>query len=327
MLGRLTMSWITIACFVAVLVCVLLYEAPRAEAASSCSGKRVYPSQNLTRVAAGSPAGTTFCLRDGNYEISGAVYVQDRDRFIGVYRDRSRPAVVTNRARQVFEATSSDGATIRGLRISGAVGGNYCEPYCGRGIQGGTDLTVDNVRATDNANQGIGGTGPRLLVRGSVVDRNGSYSFARDGGIITAAGIKSADSMTILNSQLRNNYWDGVWCDNQCGAFTVKNSTIIGNGKAGIHDEISTGPATIAGNTIRGNGVLSGADRHAGLLIVDSTNVNAYNNSFGRNVLYGVHVIDYGRSPRTSGVRLRDNTMNGNRIAGCSLPGVYCARN
>lgn len=324
MINRVTVTWSAAVWSVAILACVFLYTSPSAEAAEPCSGKQVYPTQNLAGVAAGSSGGTTFCVHDGTYNISSPVDVQDRDRFIGVYSDTTRPAVVTSQAHHVFNAIRSDGATIRGLKISGAVGGNYCEPMCGRGIQGGIDLTVQNVWATDNENQGIGGTGPNLLVENSIVDHNGSYSFARDGGKISAAGIKSADSMTVLNTRLSNNYWNGVWCDNECNAFTVKNSTITGNGKAGIHDEISTGPALFSGNTIRGNGVLSSADRHAGILIVDSANVQAYNNTFGSNVLYGIHTIDYGRWPAVRGVRLYDNTMNGNNVSGCSLSGVDC---
>ena len=304
-----------------------LLSVPDAGAATSCYGKNVYPSQDLASVAANSGAGTTFCIHDGTYNVSRPVDVQDKDRFVGVYDDSTRPAIVTTQALQVFDAIGSDFAVIKGLKISGAVGGNYCEPMCGRGIAGGSHLTVSNVWATGNKNQGVGGTGPGLLVENSVMDHNGSYSFARDGGPVSAAGIKSTEPMTVLNSRITDNYWNGVWCDNNCGAFTVKNSTITGNGKAGIHDEISTGPAVFSGNTIRGNGTLTSADRHSGLLIVDSSNVDAYNNAFGSNVLHGVHVIDYDRSPRVSGVKIHDNVMNSNNINSCTLYGVSCYSN
>jgi hypothetical protein len=218
---------------------------------------------------------------------------------------------------------------IRGLKISGAVGGNYCEPACGKGIRGGSNLTVDDVRLTRNANNGIGGTGIGLVVKNSRIDRNGSRSFTRlDGGVSQSAGIKSATgSLTVLNSRIQDNYWVGLWCDIDCNAFTVKDSIITGNGKAGIHDEISSGPAIISGNSIRGNGTLAAADRHAGLLIMSSANVDAYTNTFGNNVGYGVKIVEDSRSPTLSNIKVHDNTKNGDRMDGCTLPGVSCQNN
>jgi Right handed beta helix region len=301
--------------------------APRAQAAYPCSGKHVYPSQNLTTVAAGSNAGTTFCIHDGTYNVSKPVLVQDNDKFIGLYDDATRPAVVTTQALFVFDANhGSNGALIKGLKISGAVGGNYCEPNCGRGIYGGTNLTVDDVWLTANKNQGIGGTGPGLLVQNSIIDHNGSYSFSNDGGPITAAGIKTMASMTVLNSTIRDNYWSGVWCDNGCDAFTVKNSILTGNGKAGIHNEISDGPSVFARNTIKGNGKLTRAPRRAGMVIVESTNVDAYGNTFGGNTQYGVHIAN-GTRHALRNVKFHDNTMNGDLSTGCALSGVSCYAN
>jgi hypothetical protein len=118
-----------------------------------------------------------------------------------------------------------------------------------------------------------------------------------------------------------------VWCDGDCNALTVKDSTITGNGKAGIHDEVSSGPAVISGNTIKGNGILGPADRHAGLLIMSSKNVNAYNNTFGSNVGYGVEIDEDRRRPRMRNVKVHDNTMNGDSLRGCKVRGVSCYGN
>lgn len=175
----------------AVAVCYLSY-VPQAEAAYSCSGKQVYPSQNLATVAEDSKAGTTFCIHDGNYKVSTPIRVNDNDNFIGLYNDSSRPSLATTDAHYVFDANhGSDWAVIKGLQVSGAVGGNYCEPACGKGIRGGRHLTVDDVRLTDNANNGIGGAGIGLVVKNSVIDHNGSRSFTRlDGGPSQSAGIR-----------------------------------------------------------------------------------------------------------------------------------------
>jgi hypothetical protein len=304
----------------------LLYVSPAAKAAYSCSGKDVYPTQNLTIVAQNSPRGTTFCIHDGTYNISDPVRVDDNDRFIGLYNDSTRPAVVTTRAQNVFEASGSNGALIKGLKISGAVGGNYCEPECGRGITRGDHLTVNDVWLTGNKNAGIGGGGPGLLVQNSIIDHNGSYSFSNDGGSITAAGIKTMGSMTVLNSRITDNYWSGVWCDGGCARFEVRNSVIARNGKAGIHNEVSDGPSIFAGNTIKGNGTLTRAPRRAGIVIVESTNVDAYGNTFGGNATYGV-LMAKGTRHALSGVKFHDNTMNGDTKSGCDLTGVSCFGN
>jgi hypothetical protein len=312
------------------LVAYCLSHIPQAKAAYSCSGKHVYPSQNLATVAENSNEGTTFCIHDGTYEVSRAVVVQDNDKFIGLYNDASRPSVVTTQAHYVFDANQgSDWAVIKGLKISGGVGGNHCEPACGKGIRGGRHLTVDDVRLTRNANNGIGGAGIGLVVKNSRIDHNGSRSFTNlDGGTSQSAGIKSASgSLTVLNSRIEDNYWVGLWCDGDCDKLTVKNSIITGNGKAGIHDEISAGPAVISGNTIRHNGTLAAADRHAGLLIMSSANVDANNNTFGANVGYAVEISEDGRPPKLSNIDVHHNTINGSRIKGCDLSGVRCYEN
>jgi hypothetical protein len=121
----------------AVQVCSLTYAAQEAEAAYACSGKQVYPTQNLANVAGSSPGGTTFCVHDGSYNISTPIQVQNNDKFIGLYNDSSRPQIATTKAKQVFAAGDSNGATIKGLKISGAVGGDACKPGCGQGIRGG----------------------------------------------------------------------------------------------------------------------------------------------------------------------------------------------
>jgi hypothetical protein len=294
----------------------------------SCIGKQVYPPSDLTRVAASARPGTTFCIHDGTYHVASNIPVQSGDTFTGVYSDTSRPTVWTDRAEQIFHTASADGATIRNLAVKGAVGGDYCQPSCGRGIGGeGEHLTVDNVHATQNANQGIGGTGDGLLVKNSTIDKNGSSSFTEDDATASAAGIKSVNSMTVLNSRVSDNYWVGVWCDLECGAFEVRRSTISDNGKVGISDEISSGPAVIANNLIQRNGTLVAANRHSGLLIVDSENVNVYSNVFESNAQYGVEIVTTGRPPGIDDVMVHHNTTNGNFLKGCILAGVSCSRN
>jgi hypothetical protein len=305
--------------------------APEAQGVGeSCTGKDVFPSQNLPKVAQNSPPGTTFCIHDGTYKISTPVRVESNDTFAGVYSDSSKPHVTTDTAYHIFGADDTVGATIRELKISGAVGNDQCEPDCGRGIGGGENLTVVNVRVTDNMNSGIGGTGPGLLVKGSIIDHNGSLTFSKlDGGPSSTSGIKSVNSLTVLNSTLQQNWWNGVWCDGECNTLTVKGSTITDNGKAGIAYEMTSGPTLISGNIIKRNGWNDKVTtKRAGLLMNDSDQAEAYSNTFGGNYPYGVQVADSReRLPDVSDIWIHHNTMNGDSIVGCSISGVTCESN
>ena len=309
---------------------MLLLAAGSAGAQSACTGTQVYPTQNLSAVAEAAPRGTTFCINDGSYAVPKTVAVQTGDSFVGVYSDSTRPLVQGNAVQHVFNGGGPQYATIANLEITGAVGNNQCEPDCGRGIGGGTDLMVDNVRAYGNANQGIGGMGDRLLVKNPEIDHNGSYSFTRDGGKVSAAGIKSPSSLRVINSNIHDNYWTGVWCDEECGSFEVRGSTVSGNGKVGIHDEISSGPAVFSGNLIQNNGGAAHATttRNAGMIINSARNVDAYGNTFGgSHKQLAVFFANDGRVPGLANVSVHDNTMNGEGFKGCDLSGVVCQPN
>jgi hypothetical protein len=300
-------------------------------AAAVCRGVQVYPSQDLASVANSKPPGTTFCVNDGHYYVSQNVSVQSKDEFIGVNSDSTKPEVEGTGAEHIFHTKGSNGAHIANLAISGAVGGDYCEPNCGRGIGGGGEnLTVENVRAYNNPNSGIGGAGSNLVVRNSTFDHNGSPSFARDGGPVSSAGIKSVNSMYIFNSRFIDNYWTGVWCDMECGAFAVHDSTIIGNGKAGIHYEISTGPTVLEGSVVRHNGgsPQASSTRNAGILLTGSSGADAYGNKLGGNAKHGVLIVADSRTGGSiSKVTIRGNAMKSDTIKGCNVPGVTCASN
>jgi hypothetical protein len=296
-------------------------------AASSCTGKYVYPGANLVNVAAAAPSGTTFCIHQGTYYVPQPVKVQSGDRFVGVYSSFPRPTIKSSIAQQVLNAGGSTGAIIQGLRVEGAVGDQSCQPECGRGISGGTKLTVDDVRLTNNKNQGIGGAGSGLLVKNSEIDHNGSAPFAQQTGRETAAGIKSVNPMTVQNSYIHDNYWAGVWCDENCGTLRVENNTIVGNGQRGVHTEISIGPQVISGNTIQGNGHFESWSLEAGVLISSVRDVEVYNNTFGGNLDHGVQVVDDGRWPVTGDVSVYGNAMNGDPLNGCLILAVSCPGN
>jgi hypothetical protein len=301
---------------------------------TTCVGKQVYPGQDIVNIAKSSPAGTTFCVHDGTYQISSRIVVQSNDRFRGLYSDGSRPSIQTQSAPLVFFVNDSYNATIAGLRVSGAVHNDSCEPDCGRGIGGtlaanpGTNLTVRDVRANGNENQGIGGTGPGLRVINSELDHNGSFDAANDGGALSAAGLKSVHSVYVENSRVHDNYWNGVWCDDDCKRFEVHDSRFWNNGKSGIHIEINTGPAVIEGNTVYSNGKNPSDVRKGGILVISSQNADVHHNTLWDN---GVAILvdeRWGATLRLDNISIHDNRRGGEPIQGCGLRGeVSCWNN
>ena len=310
--------------------------AGKAATACPAGGVEVDPGADVAAVAADpvNGPGTTYCIKDGNYAVARAIDVQSSDRFLGIYDDGTRPVVAGSGARTIFDASVSDSALISGLQVEGAVGSEACSPDCGRGIGGaGTNLRVHDVRATHNANQGIGGTGDGLLVTESTLDDNGyDATFTGEtGGPVSAAGIKSVNSMVVRDSVIRDNRWNGVWCDIDCTRLEVHDSTITGNGKAGVHYEISSGPAVVEGNVIQNNGDLAAAgSARAGLLVVNGKNLDAYGNTFGSNAAYAFWAMfdepRYDAAPGgDGGFRLQDidvhhNDLDGDAAAGHRLP-------
>jgi hypothetical protein len=289
---------------------------------------------NLSSVAQAHAPGTTFCIEDATYTVSEAIKLDSGDRWIGFYSDGSRPIIQTTTAHHIMSAHGSAGAYVEGLRLTGAVGNDECEPSCGRGIGGGANLHLKNIRADHNANQGVGGTNAGLLIEDSVIDHNGSPSFGPDGGPVSAAGVKAVNSYTVINSEIRNNYWDGLWCDIECDELDVSGSTISRNGKAGIHHEISghTGrESNIENNRIQQNGIEGRSVYMGGLLIVGGENVTVSGNTFGSNIAKVGVLVKMDRriddADDSKDIVIENNTLNGDALTGCAISGVSCTRN
>jgi hypothetical protein len=313
-----------------------------AQAITTCSGVEVTPGNDLAAVAAAHDAGTNYCINDGSYSVAEPIVVQTSDSFVGVYSDGSRPEVRTDVAEHIFYyPVGEHDALISGLDVSGAKGGDYCEPNCGRGIGGpGRNLTVENVRSRDNQNQGIGGMGPGLVIRDSELDHNGTLAFtAADAGAgepSSAAGVKSVNSMTITGSYVHDNFWNGIWCDSYRDGLSVQNDTYIyaqnnvvkNNGKLGISDEVCT-TARISGNRVIHNGHNPvGSTTHSGILVYGSLDAKVFDNTVRRNKNYGIKLLQGKRSSSMTAY-VHDNILSGNQInlSGCSLAGVTCKRN
>lgn len=64
------------------------------------------------------------------------------------------------------------------------------------------------------------------------------------------------NSIFVKDTNIRNSYWGGAWCDIECGRFEVH------------------------GSVLTGNGALETANRHMNFPIVASKDLEAYSSSF-----------------------------------------------
>jgi len=245
-------------------------------------------------------------------------------------------------AMNIFDTTGSDSSYFEDVKITNAqyfdTELHICDPdpNCGRGIRGDGDVTVVNSSFKDNENNGISmaGDGNDLIVNNSTFNNNGNADSARDVPTedpVSAAGIKLTQGavLTFRNGLVINQYWDGLWCDVQCGGMNVYDSKITNNFR-GLHYEISFGPGEIANNIIQNNGLSSPVNPStpAGLLLQNSQDVNVHHNTFGGNKDYAANLINStSRTPQMARVTFHDNALGGDPVKGCTTTGVTCSNN
>jgi parallel beta-helix repeat protein len=285
-----------------------------------CEGVAVPAGANLQSVVDAAPDGAALCLAAGTYTTSSPIRPKSGQRFIGAGRDAT--FVTTDSAPAVFDAKGVSGVVWQNLDISGATGSESCKPSCGRGISGGANSVIDNVRIHDNANAGIGGTDGSVAISNSELDHNGSDAFVG----CCAAGIKSANGYTITNSFIHDNLGVGVWCDVGCEGipFQVLGNTITNNLMGGVRFEISSGPSIVRGNTVQNNN-LAGQGGHGGIEINSSQNATVEGNTLGGNNGAGI-IANGNRSPGLQNVVIANNSLSGDEVNGCG-GGVTCTSN
>jgi Right handed beta helix region len=300
-----------------------------APAATACEPV-LTPGENLAWVAANCPPSTTFTIKDGTYKLSRAVNASSGDTFKGVYSDGTRPKIVAKGAQIAFNVGDTKGVTISGLSISGAKGGEWCDPECGGAIKkDGWNLHVLNVRLHHNLNQAIGNPGPGFVLKNSEIDHNGSASFTK-GGTSSAAGVKiTRGPATFRNNKVHHNYWHGIWCDGFAGSIVISGNAVHHNGKSGIRYEICRGPGSkITNNSVFANGYLKKDIREGrgGIVLVSAQDVEVADNFVKGNRGHGIQAKT-GDRQRTSGVRIHNNSLRNDTLKGCQLSGVVCLAN
>jgi hypothetical protein len=340
--------------------CPAPLQAPSRPHSTSCKGKHVRAGADLATASASKPAGTTFCLAAGTFTISQTVSWQPGDRIIGAGIGQTfiRPADV-GRPITGFDAPDNT-KTVTFSRFD--IGGFQADPsadcrQCGTAIidsgadaQGWIDLS--RVRCHDNGTVCIGSGYGNIKATHLDCYGNGFHPGSLlDGTYRSASCVKmSRGSMTMRDSQIHGNVWNGIWCD-YCDHTTwiIEDTTFRNNGHAAIQweisGELSTDTALIRHNVIKNNGwqiTVTGAVTNAGLVISGGRNITVIGNTFGGNryldsvggstllCCRGIGIWDDDRAawdPNLQNVVIRDNDLDGDSILGCNYGGVTCKRN
>jgi Right handed beta helix region len=319
--------------------------------AASCNGVRVRSGANLRNVVGSHAAGTTYCLSAGKFPVNAPIAMEVGDRIIGAGHDRTfiDGSGLSERAEGIFltnTGTRFANFDISGARTPQAGSGASCSPStnCGRAfvLRGGS-LTLRSIDCHDNGGNCIGGGGSAnvTVIKLNCYENGSPYSaspaFAYAACIKRAAVYSSGGDTTVRNSYIHDNYFNGLWCDHcKVGFFKVEGSHIIHNGASGILWEMSGGwssndHALIRNDVFHGNNWRKQEDFRGGVGISTANDITVRGSTFGRNSLHGVSVIFSASrnppQPDSGGVRIQDNSMNGNDIRGCELAGVVCSGN
>lgn len=298
--------------------------------AASCSGVQVSASSNSLQSAIDShDSSTTFCLGTGTFNISSTIKPKSGDVFIGTGATRDSATITTSSAQIIFAAASNN--IFRRVAVAGAVNacpGSNCGAT-GDGINGGSNLTLDDVHLYNNGRSGISGSGDGLLVTNSEVDHNGAQT-----GDGVSSGIKSVHTLTVTNSYIHDNRNSGIWCDISCGSYNVTGNTVTHQSGSGIFMEISQGQAVLANNVVKNNNTSLGHVR-GGILVTSSMNVQIYGNRLSGNHSFGIGARSDHRAGSCgtpdarcgyalSNISVHNNNLGGDSMRGCALRGVKC---
>jgi parallel beta-helix repeat protein len=185
----------------------------------------------------------------------------------------------------------------------------------GAGVTTEGDATIQHVDASDNGEEGIGGTGERTMVVDNLIADNNWAGF--DPGW-EAGGAKwgAASNLEVLDNVVRDNQGPGLWSDVESTDVTYEGNTVVGNTIAGIFFEISS-DATISDNYVSRNGF--GMDVWlwgSGILIAESNGVDITDNTVANNA-NAIGLIQQDRGDGSNGqplilhdVSIADNVVN-----------------
>ena len=310
-----------------------------------CQGVNVRANAPLASVVNRHGAGTTYCLARGNYTVTDRVLLDPGDRVVGA----GRGATIIEAASGIgvmfgyYHSDTTGVVTFKRLSVGGAnrPRDEDCNSSCGAVMLADVRIHAIGVRCFGNGTTCFGGAAHDIVVRNFECDGNGWHPDSLKSDFQSASCIKlTQGSLTMTDSYVHDNSWDGIWCDH-CDhvTFVIRDSTLVRNGRSGIVWEVSGDAvdgdhALIKNNKIRNNGWNTDgpASPWAGIIISDSSNIEIVGNTFGGNDVgpdsddtRAIQIYEGTRNPRpTHDVYIHDNVLNGDPIRSCTITGVTC---
>jgi parallel beta-helix repeat protein len=217
----------------------------RAVTQPQCSGVQVYPGSDIQAAISANPAGTTFCINDGLYDLHATLRPKIGDRFFGVWNDLTRP-----RIQNLVSGIVIDGRKqlwLQGLQIG---------PSHSAGLRPGTDSTVIGNRITGNETCGIITAANNMTILDNEIDHNGL--LVNKGGAcgVKLVGYEGADSgayNTLIGNNVHDNIGNGLWADCDAHDNVFDSNTVTNNDGVGLDQETAYGN-TFSNNVVTGNG-------------------------------------------------------------------------
>jgi hypothetical protein len=288
---------------------------------------------------------TTYCLSRGRYTVTRKVLLEPGDRVVGA----GSHATIIKAARGIgvmfgyWHPDTTGLVTFKRLSVGGAnrPRDEDCNNDCGAVMLADVRIHAIGVRCFGNGTMCFGGFAHDIVLRQFECDGNGWHPDSLKTDFQTASCIKlTRGSLTMTDSYVHDNAWDGIWCD-YCDhvAFVIRDSTLVRNGRSGINWEVSGDAvdgdhALIKNNKIRNNGWNTDgpASPWAGIIINDASNIEIVGNTFGGNDVgpdsddtRAIQIYEGTRNPPpTHDVFIHDNVLNGDQIQSCTSTGVTC---
>jgi len=318
---------------------------------TGCTGIGVPPGSGLRSAIQSAPAGSTFCLSAGTYTVNATIDL-DSDRVIGAgmnathidgsgvpLDDTNRGHIFDNKGSSYFQDVDVFGASAPAPGT--ATGAKYGKAF----INSGSSLQFQNVKCHDNEGVCVGEAGNVVADNLDCYNNGSAYSmtsgFAYAACIKTAASYNSAfGDVTMTNSFIHDQPGNGLWCDYcKYADWDIRSTVFRANGNHAIQWEMSgnwtccQAGAVVSGNTFIGNGTNLAKFAPGGMIISTSANITVEGNTFdGTNtnaitIIYSNGRIDAQNFPASRNVIVRNNTLNGDPLVGCSLSGVTCTGN
>ncbi len=225
---------------------------------------------------------------------------------VAITPDPAAPAADVTVRRLTVEmfATPAQHGAIDVTAPGWTIAADTVEENHGEGLTTEGQARIEGVKALDNGQEGIGGTGEHTTVLGCLIEGNNWAGF--DPGWEAGGGKWSvASDLTVRGNTVRGNHGPGLWSDIDSTGVTYEGNTVTDNSSAGIFYEISSN-ATIAHNVLRGNGFGTNTWLWgSGILLAASHDVSVRENSLSANA-DGIGLIqqERGSSERDSSPRV-----------------------